>query len=94
MIDFSLRLPGFNLHVVQFIDDDHHSLRYVLKNKATDDVYLVVLFTLVLQGSEEEPLHREWAAQEGQRSKEEHERGNGRVGRFEWEAEPSAEDVD
>lgn len=66
----------------------------MLKNKATDEVYLVVLFTLVLQGSEEEPAHREWAAQEGQRSKEEHEKADGKVGRFEWEAEPRADDVD
>ncbi|PLB45485.1 DUF1769-domain-containing protein [Aspergillus steynii IBT 23096] len=92
--DFSLRLPGFNLHVLQYIDEDHHALRYVLKNKATDEVYLVVLFTLVLQDSQEEPMHREWAAQENQKSKEEHEKGNGKLGRFEWEAEPRADDVD
>ncbi|KAH8423087.1 DUF1769 domain-containing protein [Aspergillus melleus] len=47
--DFSLRLPGFNIHVLQYIDEDNHALRYVLKNKTTDEVYLVVLFTLVLQ---------------------------------------------
>ncbi|KAI9039010.1 DUF1769 domain-containing protein [Aspergillus affinis] len=47
--DFSLRLPGFNIHILQYIDEDNHELRYVLKNKTTDEVYLVVLFTLVLQ---------------------------------------------
>jgi Protein of unknown function (DUF1769) len=45
--DFSLKLPGFSLKVVQYLDEGHHELRYVLKNKSTDEVYAVVLFSLV-----------------------------------------------
>lgn len=47
--DFSLRLPGFNLQVAKYIDEKHHKLRYVLKNRKTGHVYLVVLFTLLLR---------------------------------------------
>lgn len=45
--DFSLKLPGFSLSVIKYIDEKSHELRYVLKNKHTSDVYFVVLFTLL-----------------------------------------------
>jgi hypothetical protein len=45
--DFSLKLPGFSLNVVKFIDEGNHELRYVLKNKETEDVYSVIMFTLL-----------------------------------------------
>ena len=45
--DFSLKLPGFSLNVIQYIDSKTHELRYTLKNKKTDEVYAVVLFTLL-----------------------------------------------
>ncbi|PGH13885.1 hypothetical protein AJ80_06154 [Polytolypa hystricis UAMH7299] len=47
--DFSLRLPGFSLPVAKYIDEKNHELRYVLKNKETDDIYFVLLFTLLLE---------------------------------------------
>ncbi|PGH03043.1 hypothetical protein AJ79_07476 [Helicocarpus griseus UAMH5409] len=46
--DFSLRLPGFHIHVAKYIDEKNHQLRYVLKNKRTGDVYFVLTFTLLL----------------------------------------------
>lgn len=55
MVDFSLRLHGLNINVLRHIDEDNHHLRYVLKNRDTDDIYLVFLFTLVLQGTDKEP---------------------------------------
>lgn len=47
----SLKLPGFNLQVAKYIGEKTHSLRYVFKNKKTNEVYFVVLFTL-LHGQE------------------------------------------
>ena len=47
VVDFSLRLPGFTVHAVKYIDEKNHYLRYVLKDRNTGQVYLVILFTLV-----------------------------------------------
>ncbi|KAF2085483.1 DUF1769-domain-containing protein, partial [Saccharata proteae CBS 121410] len=44
---FSLRLPGFSLGVLKYIDDKTHALRWVFKNKTTGDVYFVVVFNLL-----------------------------------------------
>jgi hypothetical protein len=66
----------------------------VLKNKDTDEVYLVVLFKLVLQGTDEEPLHKEAAERMRKESKEQHEKSDGKLGKFDWEPEPSADDVE
>ncbi|KAG2419254.1 hypothetical protein HFD88_004049 [Aspergillus terreus] len=92
--DFSLRLPGFNINALHYADEEHHYLRYVLKNRETDDVYLVVLFMLVCQGTDDEPEHREWTQRAKEKNKETHERNEGKLGRFEWEPEPSADDVE
>ena len=45
--DFSLKLPGFSLNVVRYIDAKTHELRYVLKNKKSGEVYCVIMFTLL-----------------------------------------------
>lgn len=45
--DFALRLPGFTLPIMKYWDGQ--GLRYVLRNKATGQVYLVILFTLYLK---------------------------------------------
>ncbi|RDA91878.1 hypothetical protein CP533_0386 [Ophiocordyceps camponoti-saundersi (nom. inval.)] len=45
--NLSLRLPGFQLPVIKYWDGQ--GLRYVLRNKSTGAVYLVVLFTLHLK---------------------------------------------
>lgn len=45
--DFSLKLPGFSLNVMKYIDDKTHRLRYVFKNRETGDVYFVVVFGLL-----------------------------------------------
>ncbi|KAL2128706.1 hypothetical protein VTI74DRAFT_8815 [Chaetomium olivicolor] len=54
--EFALRLPGFNLPIIRYWDGQglrhhrkrSHQLRYVLRNRSTGQVYLVVLFTLHL----------------------------------------------
>ncbi|KAL3494927.1 hypothetical protein BJX62DRAFT_20595 [Aspergillus germanicus] len=85
--DFTLRLPGFNINALNYIDEKTHSLRYVLKNRATGEVYFTVLFTLVL------------LEEEGQGSSAEEKTGTGTNkadggGRFDWEEVPSAADVE
>ncbi|KAK4176584.1 hypothetical protein QBC36DRAFT_352035 [Triangularia setosa] len=55
--EFALRLPGFSLGIMRYWDGQGlsanvkrlHQLRYVLRNKKTKQVYLVVLFTLHLK---------------------------------------------
>ncbi|KAI1759308.1 DUF1769-domain-containing protein [Hypoxylon sp. FL1150] len=55
--EFSLRLPGFTLPIMKYWDGQSlrsnpkrsHTLRYVLRNRATDEPYLVVVFTLYLK---------------------------------------------
>ncbi|KAL2151199.1 hypothetical protein VTH82DRAFT_6297 [Thermothelomyces myriococcoides] len=42
--EFALRLPGFNLPMMKYWDGQ--GLRYVLRNRSTNQIYLVVLFTL------------------------------------------------
>ena len=56
--DFSMKLPGFTLNVINYVDSKTHELRYTLKNKATDEVYAVVLFTLLF-GEELEQVKKE-----------------------------------
>ncbi|KAI1371829.1 DUF1769-domain-containing protein [Hypoxylon crocopeplum] len=45
--EFSLRLPGFTLPIMKYWDGQ--SLRYVLRNRSTDETYLVIVFTLYLK---------------------------------------------
>ncbi|KAL1990538.1 hypothetical protein VTN49DRAFT_6377 [Thermomyces lanuginosus] len=56
--DFTLRLPGFHLHVAKYIDARKHKLRYTLKNRRTNETYAVVLLALLLHGSEQEVSER------------------------------------
>ncbi|KAI9682082.1 MAG: hypothetical protein M1817_000136 [Caeruleum heppii] len=44
---FAIRLPGFSIGVLKYWDGQ--PLRYTLKNRASGEVYLVVVFTLVLR---------------------------------------------
>ncbi|EED16321.1 conserved hypothetical protein [Talaromyces stipitatus ATCC 10500] len=64
--DFTLRLPGFHLHVAKYIDARKHKLRYTLKNRKLDKTLLVVLFTLLVEGSEEEISERELSVGSGE----------------------------
>ena len=56
--DFSLKLPGFSLNVIKYIDSKSHELRYTLKNKTSGEIYCVVLFTLLF-GEELQEAERE-----------------------------------
>jgi len=70
--NFSLRLPGFSISVAKYIDEKTHHLRYVLKNRSTDEVLFVVFFKLLF-GEELEKVNAE--------KKSEQMEGRGKVGR-------------
>ena len=44
---FALRLPGFKIRVIKYINDKTHNLRYVLKNRKTGDAYFVINIALL-----------------------------------------------
>ncbi|KAI9752947.1 MAG: hypothetical protein M1815_000204 [Lichina confinis] len=63
---FALKLPGFSIPILSFLDAREvksHKLRYVLKNRATGEVYFVVVFTVL--GLED--VAKEEAAEAGQK---------------------------
>lgn len=43
----SLKLPGFSISVVRYLNDTTHHLRYVFKNVETGDLYFVIVLTLL-----------------------------------------------
>ncbi|KAK5170248.1 uncharacterized protein LTR77_004834 [Saxophila tyrrhenica] len=45
--NFALKLPGFSIKVIKYIDEKSHSLRYVFKNRKTGDVYFCVSLNLL-----------------------------------------------
>lgn len=45
--NFALKLPGFSIRVIKYIDDKSHRLRYVFKNRKTGDVYFCVNLNLL-----------------------------------------------
>ncbi|KAF1976738.1 DUF1769-domain-containing protein [Bimuria novae-zelandiae CBS 107.79] len=54
--NFALRIPGFSISVVKYIDDKTHQLRYVLKDRSTEQVLFVVIFTLLFGQKLEDTL--------------------------------------
>ncbi len=76
--DFSLKLPGFSVNVIAYVDSKTHELRYTLKNRRTGEVYGVVVFTLLF-GEELEQIEREHGGTNVQDStdKEEGKEGKG-----------------
>jgi hypothetical protein len=57
--NFSLRLPGFSINVAKYVDEKTHHLRYVLKNRRTSDVLLVVFFKLLFGKELDDTLEKE-----------------------------------
>lgn len=56
---FALKLPGFSIKVIKYIDEKSHTLRYVFKNRATGDVYLCVCLNLLWGEQLEKALKRD-----------------------------------
>ncbi|KAF4761261.1 hypothetical protein HAV15_006123 [Penicillium sp. str.  len=80
--DFSVRLPGFNLHIMKYVDEKNHELRYTLKDVSNGRVYLAVVFSVVLGETEDKKDH----SKSEQRDES--------LGKFDWEPEPSSGDVE
>lgn len=62
--NFALKLPGFSIKVIKYIDEKSHTLRYVFKNRTTEDVYFSVNLNLLwgqqlrkVLGDDKEALH-------------------------------------
>ena len=45
--NFALKLPGFSIKVIKYIDEKSHTLRYVFKNGESGDVYMCINFNLL-----------------------------------------------
>lgn len=84
-IDFSVRLPGFNLNVMKYVEKKNHELRYTLKDMSTGQVYLAVLFSVVLPESDD----KQEKGDQGENGE-----SSGSLGKFEWEPQPSVSDVE
>lgn len=78
---------------MRYVDEKNHDLRYVLKDGSTGRVYLVVLFTLVLRGTDEESDHKEQVDRGLDEFKAKSEESDGSLGELGWgsESESSAE---
>ena len=80
--NFALKLPGFSIKVVKYIDEKSHKLRYVFKNRQTGDVYLCVNFNLLwgeqLQKAlaEDEDQLKAFAGAEGDRGEDDGREGD------------------
>ncbi|CAG8140459.1 unnamed protein product [Penicillium salamii] len=82
--DFSVRLPGFTLHAMKYVDPKNHELRYTLKDTSTGQVYLSLVFSVVLPEVEDKQ----------ETSNHDSKEGNDELGKFDWEPEPAAGDVE
>ncbi|KAK4697447.1 hypothetical protein P7C71_g628, partial [Lecanoromycetidae sp. Uapishka_2] len=93
---FALKLPGFSLSILPYLGGEDY-LRYVLKNKDTDEVLFVIVFTL-LKKEDVEKEEAESVAKAGDLddSKEDNEGAAEDESRHEGETsfEPEASDVD
>ncbi|PYH65894.1 DUF1769 domain-containing protein [Aspergillus vadensis CBS 113365] len=47
--EFAIRIPGFSFHIGKYVSEKNNVLRYVLKNRATGEIYLVICLTVVLE---------------------------------------------
>lgn len=67
---------------MKYVDEKNHALRYVLRNRVSGVIYFVVVFTLILRQPN------------GEKESKQIDRTNLTLGKFDWESEPSAADVD
>jgi len=54
--NFALKLPGFSLKVIKYVDQKSHCLRYVFKHRKTGDVYFNINFNLLWGENLEEAM--------------------------------------
>ncbi|RAH66365.1 DUF1769 domain-containing protein [Aspergillus aculeatinus CBS 121060] len=51
--EFAVHVPGITLNISKYVSEKNNVLRYVLKNRTTGEEYLVIGFTVVLDGAQE-----------------------------------------
>lgn len=79
--NFALKLPGFSLKVIKYVDQKSHCLRYVFKNKETGDVYFNVNLHLFWGKELEEALKEDRAhSEQGQQASADAGQGQVQVG--------------
>ena len=68
--NFSLRLPGFSISVARYIDEKTHHLRFVLKDRKTEEALFVVFMKLLFgkELEEKKKLEKERAPSAGAES--------------------------
>jgi hypothetical protein len=69
---------------MKYVEEKNHELRYTLKDTSTGQVYLAVVFDVVRQTEDEQ---NKCGQGHDDASKD-------NLGKFEWEPEPSAGDVE
>ncbi|RAL03159.1 DUF1769 domain-containing protein [Aspergillus ibericus CBS 121593] len=52
--EFAIQIPGISFHIGKYVSEKNNVLRYVLKDRGTGEVYLVVCFTVALEGADGE----------------------------------------
>lgn len=82
--NFALKLPGFSLKVIKYVDQKSHCLRYVFKNRETKEVYFNVNFNLLWGKDLEQALRKDEAQKNG--------KANGHVDAVNGHATQSEED--
>ncbi|KAI0107793.1 hypothetical protein GGR51DRAFT_515061 [Nemania sp. FL0031] len=95
--EFALRLPGFTLPIMKYWDGQglrahrkrSHTLRYVLRNRATGETYLVILFSLYLKEDVNEDGSLKPAAVEAKREDQEMAKQAGKITTREEEGAPT-----
>lgn len=63
--NFALKLPGFSINVIKYVDQKSHCLRYVFKNKGTGDIYFNINFHLLWGDKLETEIAKERKAKVG-----------------------------
>lgn len=66
---------------MKYVEEKNHELRYTLKDRSTGQVYLAIVFSVVLAENRDK---------QGQSTQDKNEN----LGKFDWEPEPSAGDVE
>jgi hypothetical protein len=99
IIDFSVRLPGFNLHIMKYVDESNHELRYTLKARYTRPVEmsLSVYRSSWLLSSTYFMICRLNPGRRTAEDEKEYRKGEQRddsLGKFDWEPEPSSNDIE
>lgn len=67
---------------MKYVNESNHELRYTLKDTSTGRVYLAVVFSVVLGEPEDEKDYRKG------------EQRDDSLGKFDWEPEPSSDDIE